>query len=67
MLGLCRDENIRFEEVAQKMVGRNAKMCYSRYRRLVNQSKESWTKAEDERLRQLVQEFGCGNWKSLAS
>ena len=49
------------------MVGRNAKMCYSRYRRLVNQSKESWTKAEDERLRQLVQEFGCGNWKSLAS
>jgi hypothetical protein len=49
------------------MPGRNAKMCYSRYRRLTNQSKESWTKAEDQKLRVLVEEFGTDNWKAIAS
>ena len=30
-------------KISQKIPGRNAKMCYSRYRRLTNQVKEMWT------------------------
>lgn len=44
LLRLCKDENVRFEEIALQMKDRNAKMCYSRYRRLSHLSKIGWTK-----------------------
>ena len=52
---LCSDPNILFEQVSQHLPGRNAKMCYSRFRRLTNQSKKYWTKAENEKLKSLVE------------
>jgi len=55
LLRLCKDENARFEEIAQSIPGRNSKMCYSRYRRLTNQVKESWTEEENNRLTSLVE------------
>jgi hypothetical protein len=47
LLKLCANRHTRFEEIAALMPGRNTKMCYSRYRRLTNQSKECWGKAEN--------------------
>ena len=45
---------------------RNAKMCYSRYRRLTNQVKQSWTEEENNRLRRLIEQHG-ENWKFIAT
>ena len=50
LMQLCKDENARFDEIARQIPGRNAKMCYSRYRRLTHQSKNSWSKAENSLL-----------------
>ena len=60
---LCKDENARFDEIAEQILGRNAKMCYSRYRRLKQQSKNSWSKAEDKLLAELVDRLGQGSWQ----
>jgi hypothetical protein len=37
------------------MPGRNSKMCYSRYRRLENKTKDPWKKKDNERLIALVE------------
>jgi hypothetical protein len=42
-------------------------MCYSRYRRLAYFTKIGWSKMENERLIELVQQFGEDNWKVLTS
>jgi len=47
LMKLCANKHARFEEIAAFMPDRNAKMCYSRYRRLTNQSKDCWSKAEN--------------------
>jgi hypothetical protein len=47
LLKLCSNPKALFEEIAPFLPGRNAKMCYSRYRRLTNQSKEPWTKSDN--------------------
>lgn len=47
LLQLCANPNAFFDEVAVHLPGRNSKMCYSRYRRLMNQSKKYWTKVEN--------------------
>jgi hypothetical protein len=46
--------------------GRNAKMCYSRYRRLTYETRVGWTKEEDQRLLALVEEQGNSDWKAMA-
>jgi hypothetical protein len=40
-------------------------MCYSRYRRLENSSKESWKKKDDELLMKLVEIHGY-DWKLIS-
>jgi hypothetical protein len=45
---------VRFEDVAKVVPGRNAKMCYSRFRRLSTQSRNSWTRQENEKLVKMV-------------
>ena len=54
LMSLCSNPNAFFDEVATHIPGRNSKMCYSRYRRLTNQCKKYWTKAENEKLKSLV-------------
>ena len=66
LLKLCRDENARFDDIAQKVPGRNAKMCYSRYRRLTHQSKNYWSKAENTKLIELVKDLGSDCWQDVA-
>jgi hypothetical protein len=65
LLSLCKDENARFEDIAAQMEGRNAKMCYSRYRRLAYFTKIGWSKSENDRLIELVEQFGEDSWKAL--
>ena len=60
---LCKDDKARFDEIAQKIPDRNAKMCYSRYRRLTHQSKNSWSKAENSLLVELVGQLGEESWQ----
>lgn len=40
-------------------------MCYSRFRRLTNKSKKYWTKAEDEKLKTLIESSGVSTWKEM--
>jgi hypothetical protein len=40
------------------MEGRTSKMCYSRYRRIENQTKKLWTVEEDIRIKELVKLWG---------
>lgn len=47
LLSLCKNEDARFEEIASKIEGRNAKMCYSRYRRLNYQKRVGWSKLDN--------------------
>jgi len=41
-------------------------MCYSRYRRLTHQSKNYWSKAENTKLIDLVNELGSDCWQEVA-
>jgi hypothetical protein len=65
LLRLCRNEHARFEQIAALIEGRNAKMCYSRYRRLTYQTRVGWSKSENQRLLELVAVHG-EDWKLLA-
>ena len=56
-----RDE-YNWNQIAELIPGRNAKMCYSRYRRLETQTKMQWTKKDNAKLCKLVSELG-ENWK----
>jgi hypothetical protein len=47
LMKLCANSHSKFEDIAGLMPDRNAKMCYSRYRRLINQSKDSWNRVEN--------------------
>ena len=47
------------------MPGRNSKMCYSRYRRLENNTKEVWRKADDDLLLDLVERHNH-DWKEIS-
>ena len=64
LLRLCANKQSRFEEIAASMPARNAKMCYSRFRRLTNHSKDCWSKEEDARLSALVDAYG-ENWRDF--
>lgn len=48
------EEHLDWNKIASLMPGRNSKMCYSRYRRLENATKEIWRKADDALLLQLI-------------
>lgn len=63
---LCRDQHARFDQIAAKIEGRNAKMCYSRYRRLTYETRAAWTKEEDQRLLALVEQHGDDAWRAIA-
>ena len=58
LMKLCKDENARFDDIAKSIPGRNVKMCYSRYRRLTQKSKNTWSKAENKLLDELVGQQG---------
>jgi len=62
---LCSDQHAKFEDIAKLIPGRNSKMCYSRFRRLTNKSKDLWTKADNELLKKLVQDDEDVDWKAL--
>ena len=51
-----------WNQIADLIPGRNAKMCYSRYRRLETQTKMQWKKSDDEKLCRLVDDLG-ENWR----
>lgn len=40
------------------MPGRTSKMCYSRYRRIENQTKKLWNQDEEIKIREAVQVWG---------
>jgi hypothetical protein len=58
LLRLTADRQAKFEDIAALMPNRNAKMCYSRYRRLTNQSKDCWSRAENQKLASCVELYG---------
>ena len=64
LMKLCSRSNKSFDEVAMHLAGRNSKMCYSRFRRLTNQSKQNWSKAENEKLSSLVEKHAFA-WKEF--
>jgi hypothetical protein len=47
---LCNNEESKFCDIAMRIPGRNAKMCYSRFRRLIHQTRQGWKPEEDQRL-----------------
>lgn len=42
---LREKEHMEWEEIASHIPGRNAKMCYSRYKRLEYNPRENWKKS----------------------
>ena len=59
----CRDnKDMEWGEIARLIPGRNPKMCYNRYKRILEQNKHVWKRKHDDRLRQLVSEKG-EDWK----
>ena len=65
LLHLKEKEQLDWITISSKIEGRNAKMCYSRYRRLENQTKNLWRQAENEKLCELVEEYG-EDWKKIS-
>jgi hypothetical protein len=54
-----RDQDkLDWGSISAQLPERNAKMCYSRYRRLENHAKELWKNAENEKLIELVNLYG---------
>ena len=46
------------------MPNRNPKMCYSRYKRILESPKTFWRQKDDNKLRELVIKIG-ENWKEI--
>ena len=66
LLKKLRDEQqMDWADIADQIPSRNSKMCYSRYRRLENHTKEIWRKADDKLLLELVDEHGQ-DWKEIS-
>ena len=65
LLHLREKEQLDWTTISSQIEGRNAKMCYSRYRRLENQTKNLWRQAENEKLCELVEEYG-EDWKKIS-
>lgn len=51
-------QQLDWTELAKLMPGRNSKMCYSRYRRLENNTKYCWKKGDDQLLVELTRIHG---------
>ena len=67
LLLLYRDQrHLEWDEIARKIAGRNPKMCYNRYKRLLFSTKAHWRQKDDEKLIQLVEEYGQ-DWTHIAS
>ena len=55
---LAKKFKMDWDIVEKHMEGRNAKMCYSRYKRLKNSTKRVWKNSDNRRLQSLVERFG---------
>ena len=47
------------------MPGRTTKMCYSRYRRIENQTKKLWNQDEELKIKEAVQVLGL-DWLKIS-
>lgn len=66
LLNLRDKKNMDWEEIAQQLTQRNAKMCYSRYKRLEYNPRIHWKKAENDLLKELV-EKNKEDWSVISS
>ena len=56
---------LKWNEIAEKMVGRTYQMCYSRYQRIKREKRRSWSKVEEAKLIELVSAEGK-KWKKIS-
>jgi hypothetical protein len=55
----CRDRQLlEWDAIADRLPGRNGKMCYSRYKRLKYNTRALWRHKDNEKLLKLVGELG---------
>eukprot|EP00300_Choanocystis_sp_HF-7_P014308 c18643_g1_i1.p1 GENE.c18643_g1_i1~~c18643_g1_i1.p1 ORF type:complete len:659 (+),score=113.20 c18643_g1_i1:117-2093(+) len=60
----------KWEEIAKKLgTKRSPLQCLMRYQRSLNTQilKSKWTKQEDERLTEAIQQYGTSNWQQIAA
>jgi thymidylate synthase len=65
LVTLVEEEKMSWNDISRLMHDRTYKMCYSRYKRIKLNAKNSWTQKEDQQLRDLVQKYGK-QWKHFA-
>lgn len=59
--------NGKWPIIAEQMDGRNASQCSQRWRRIKPEKvRRPWTKAEDQRVLELVHQLGK-NWGAIAT
>lgn len=50
LMKCAKRRDMNWKEIADKIPGRTSKMCYSRFRRIQNRSREKWTTKEDRKI-----------------
>ena len=58
------ERHMEWDEISKLMPHRNPKMCYSRYKRLLESSKKIWKKKDDDKLKLLIEKVG-EDWKAI--
>ena len=56
---------MNWKEISDKIPGRTSKMCYSRFRRIQNRSREKWTAQEDRKICEWVRRYGY-DWEKMS-
>ena len=66
LMKLFHEGDLSWKEIGQKMEGRTAKMCYSRYRRIESQNRKLWNVEEERQIMEAIKEYGY-DWDKISS
>mmetsp|Transcript_10022 Transcript_10022/g.30618 ORF Transcript_10022/g.30618 Transcript_10022/m.30618 type:complete len:492 (+) Transcript_10022:572-2047(+) len=68
-VAVIQNQGKNWKKIAEAVTGRNDVQCLHRWQKVLDPclTKGAWTKEEDERLHQLVQEHGATKWSVISS
>nr|GFC06496.1 transcription factor MYB3R-5-like [Tanacetum cinerariifolium] len=58
-----------WKKIAESIPGRSDVQCLHRWQKVLNPElvKGPWTKEEDDRIKELVEKYGCKKWSLIAN